>query len=111
MAKPNFPTTRRYGEALAFDVPHQTADAAEDSRFLADVAKGLQARDEDETESREELKAKIRAELLNELHERLVTSPTEPPPEQAQFVRQPDEGLDAFFTLAAQQKEARRRGR
>jgi hypothetical protein len=65
--------------------------------------------DEPEPESREELKAKIRAELLNELHQRLVVSPTEPPPEQALFVRAPDSGLDEFFTLAAQQREARRR--
>jgi hypothetical protein len=66
--------------------------------------------DEPEPESREELKAKIRAELLNELHEKLVVSPTKPlPPEQALHVRAPDSGLDEFFTLAAQQKEARRR--
>jgi hypothetical protein len=104
MAKPNFPTTRRYGEALAFDVPHQTADAAEDSRFLADVAKGLQDA-EDETESREELKAKIRAEVIAELHEKLVVAPSKPlPPEQAQFVR--NEGFNPFFEKL---EEARRR--
>jgi hypothetical protein len=61
--------------------------------------------DEPETESREELKAKIRAEVIAELHEKLVVAPTKPlPPERAQFVR--NEGFNPFFEKL---EEARRR--
>jgi hypothetical protein len=85
-----------------------TANAGPDWSFLKDYA--AEDSDESETESREELKAKIRAELLNELHEKLVVSPTKPlPPEQALFVRAPDSGLDEFFEMAEQQKAERRR--
>jgi hypothetical protein len=105
-------TTRqfRYDRDLVECTPIAKTDG---TQFIRALAKGLQAHDaEDEPESREELKAKIRAEVMAELHQRLVVAPTEPsPPEQAQFVRAPDAGLDEFFTLAAQQKEARRRGR
>jgi hypothetical protein len=110
MPKPNFPPTRRFGESLAFDVPHQTADAAEDSQFITDVAEGLQAQDTDEPEpeSREELKKKIQAEVLRELHQRLVVKPAPPePPPRAGFVRDPS--VDNFFELAAEEKAARRR--
>jgi hypothetical protein len=61
--------------------------------------------DEPEPESREELKAKIRAEVIAELHEKLVVAPSKPlPPEQAQFVR--NEGFNPFFEKL---EEARRR--
>jgi hypothetical protein len=81
----------------------------------AELERSLKKLDADEPEPEktpeEAMRQKIRQELLSELHQRLVVSPTEPPPKQAQFVRQPDAGLDAFFTLAAQQKQERRRNR
>jgi hypothetical protein len=83
----------------------------DDAQFIRALAKGLQAQDaETETtpESREELKKRIRSEVLHELHQRLVVKPAPPePPPRAGFVRDPS--LDKFFELAAEEKAARRR--
>jgi hypothetical protein len=87
-----------------------------DTRFADALAKALQARDEDEDEASPEnpeaLRKRIRAEVIEELHERLVVSPTKPRPvgpQQAQFVRDPS--LDPFFELTEAEKEIRRRRR
>jgi hypothetical protein len=75
---------------------------------LAEALQDAEGETETSPEDREELKAKIRSEVLRELHQRLVVKPAPPePPPRAGFVRDPS--LDKFFELAAEEKAARRR--
>ncbi len=82
-----------------------------DWSFLKDYA--AEDSDEPEPETPEALRERLRQEILKELSATLAVpkEATPVPPEQAQFVRAPDSGLDEFFEMAEQQKAERRRNR
>jgi hypothetical protein len=82
-----------------------TANAGPDWSFLKDYA----AEDSDESESPEELRERLRSEILAELSATLAVpkEATPVPPPKAQFVRDPS--LEKFFEMAAEEKAARRR--
>jgi hypothetical protein len=69
--------------------------------------KNYPVEDSDESESPEALRERLRQEILKELSATLaVPKEAQPlPPEQALFVRAPDEGLNTFFEKL---EEARR---
>jgi hypothetical protein len=79
----------------------------------AELERSLKKLDADEPEPEKTPEEVMRRKILAELSAKLGT-PKEAapvPPPKAQFVREPDEGLAAFFQLSEQQRAERRRNR